>query len=171
MQRFVFWLLLLCLAFPLGCGEPRGNQNLTVDKSEGIFVNDVQIATFPTPDGWAPNRSGGNTAVILTRVDANRQNPDEMISIDIGKPVSPDALASANALAAKFSGRAAPLLFEIDGEPAYRVSIPPNYETMMPRECIVVHHGGQVCFLFGGSKSTSDIWPTLAVVAESWRWK
>ncbi len=171
MQRLLYLLLFLCIVFPFGCREPKGNRKLSVEQADGVLINDVRIATFPTPDGWIPNRSGGNTAVILTRIGANRQNPDEVISIDIGKPVSPDVIASANALAAKFSGTATPLSFEVDGEPAYRVSIPPNYEKIMPRECIVVHHADQVCFLFGGSKSTADIWPVLCVVAESWNWK
>jgi hypothetical protein len=59
----------------------------------------------------------------------------------------------------------------IDGENGYRVSIPPNYQQLMPRECIVVHHSGNVCFLFGGSKSEADIWPTLREIADSWVWQ
>ena len=171
MRRSLCWLLLLCIALPWGCGEPRGNQKLAVTEADGILIVDVGIATFSTPEGWTPNRSDGNTVVILTRVGANRQNPEDMISIDIGKPVSPDAQASANGLAANFAGTVTPLSFQVDGEPAYRVSIPPDYEQLMPRECIVIHHRGQVCFLFGGSRSTADIWAPLSAVAQSWNWK
>ena len=164
-------LIALLLAFQSGCSDPKGNEILTVEQSEGVIVNDVGEARFPTPAGWAPNRSDGNTAVILTRVDANPQDRDEMISIDIGTPVSPDTKASAEGFAGKFSGSVTPLPFAVDGEQAYRVSIPANYEQLMPRECIVVHHAGKVCFLIGGSKSKADIWPTLKEVAESWTWK
>jgi hypothetical protein len=74
-------------------------------------------------------------------------------------------------LAAKFSGSAEAMTVTIDGENGYRVSIPPNYQQLMPRECIVVHHSGNVCFLFGGSKSEADIWPTLREIADSWVWQ
>lgn len=169
--RWFLGLLLLGFVFPTGCSEPKGNQKLTVEKTDDVLMNDIVIATFPTPEGWTPNRSGGNTAVILTPVDANPENPEEMISVDVGKPVSPEVEASAKGLAAKFSGTVTPLPSQIDGEPAYRVSVPPSYEQIMPRECIVVHHAGQVCFLFGASKTTADIWPALSAVAQSWKWK
>jgi len=171
MRLPILSLLALLLTFQSGCSEPKGNEMLTVEQSEGVIVNDVEEARFPTPADWTPNRSGGNTAVILTRVDANPQDRDEMISIDIGTPVSPDAKASADEFAGKFSGGVTPLPFAVDGEQAYRVSIPANHEQLMPRECIVMHHGGKVCFLIGGSKSKADIWPTLKEVAESWTWK
>jgi len=171
MRHPIFRVLFLVFALPAGCGEPKGNEKLAVRSKAGVLTNDVGIATFPTPDGWTPNRSSGNTAVILTRIGANRQNLDEMISIDIGQPASPDSEQSAKSLAAKFSGTVTPLSFPVDGETGYRVSIPPNYEKLMPRECIVVHRGGQVCFLFGGSKSRAEIWPTLSAIAQSWKWK
>jgi hypothetical protein len=100
-------------------------------------------------------------------------NPDaleEMISIDVGKPASNDVKGSADGLAAKFGGTTSKLPYNVDGVEAYRVSIPPNYESMMPRECIVIHHEQKVCFLFGGSKSKSEIWPIVEEIAKSWRW-
>ena len=153
-----------------GCREPEGNDMLSVTESDGVQVNDVGVATFPTPGGWSSNRSNRDTAVILIRSDANRRNPSEMISIDIGMPQSPNARASADAFAKKFSGRVRDLPFDVDGESAYRVSIPANYDQLMPRECIVVHHGNKACFLIAGSKSKSKIWPTLTAIAKSWRW-
>lgn len=93
-----------------------------------------------------------------------------MISIDVGKPVFPEVKGSADGLAAKFGGSVSKLPYTVDGADAYRVSIPPNYESMMPRECIVVHHNQRACFLFGGSKSHADIWPTVEAIARSLRW-
>ncbi len=171
MRLPILSLLAVLLTLQSGCSDPKGNEMLKVEQSEGVIVNDVGDGRFPTPTGWTPNRSGGNTAVILTRVDANPQGREEMISIDIGTPKSPDVKASADGFAGKFSGSVTPLPFAVDGEQAYRISIPANYEQLMPRECIVVHHAGKVCFLIGGSKSKVDIWPTLEEIAESWTWK
>lgn len=143
---------------------------LSVTMEEDRTLNDINIATIPTPTGWSPNRSGGNTAVIFLREDADRKNPDEMISIDVGTPTYDGVKASADALAESFGGAVSELSFTVDGESAYRVSIPPNYEQMMPRECVVVHHNSKVCFIFGGSKSQSDIWPTVLEIAKSLDW-
>lgn len=120
--------------------------------------------------GWSVNRSDGNTVAILTRDNMNRQDPAELISIDVGEAILPAAKDSAERFAEKFSGTVAPLDFSIDGEPAFRVSIPPTYEQVAPRECIAVHHNGQVCFLIGGSKAQAEIWPTLKEIAQSWKW-
>ena len=170
MRSLLVSFLVVSIGIQLGCGKPKDNQKLTVNQSGGVITNDVGIAKFATPKGWTPNRSDGNTAVILTRVNANLQNPDEMISIDVGAPVAADAKASADGFANKFSGSVSPLPFAVDGAEAYRVSIPANYEQMLPRECIVVHHGGKLCFLIGGSKSQADIWPALTEIAKSWTW-
>ncbi|QDU95957.1 hypothetical protein [Lignipirellula cremea] len=164
-------LLLLMIALHAGCQESKDNGALSVKETGGQLMNDIGIAAFPTPGGWAPNRSNRNTAVILTRQGANPAALEEMISIDIGTPVAGDVKGSADALATKFGGASSKLPFAIAGEEAYRVSIPPVYEKIMPRECIVVHHGQKVCFLFGGSKSKADIWPVLHTIAQSWTWK
>ena len=161
---------LLALSLFSGCNEPQGNEMLSVTKDEGRALNNIGIATIPTPTGWSPNRSGGNTAVIFLRTDADQKSPDEMISIDIGTPSSESAKGSADGLAKKFGGEVADLSFTVDGEIAYKVSIPPNHEQMMPRECVVTHHNNKVCFIFGGSKSRNDIWPTVSEIAESLEW-
>jgi len=51
----------------------------------------VEFATFKTPKGWRPNRSGKETFAILTRADESYPNVTQMISIDIGKPRVPNA--------------------------------------------------------------------------------
>ncbi len=115
-------------------------------------------------------RSNGNTAAILTRAGTNPSNAEELISIDIGNPMSDKVKESAESLANKFGGKVLRLSYEVDGAEAYRVSIAPNYDSVMPRDCIVMHHKKKVCFLFGGSKSKSDIWPTVEAIAGSWTW-
>lgn len=171
MRQSLLFLTLLSFGFPLGCGKQVSDQPQLTGVTVDVFVNDIGIATFPTPEGWTPNSSDGNTAMILTRVGADPQALEEMISIDIGKAASPDAQATANALAAKFSGTVTSLPFQVDGEMAYRISIPPNHEQLMPRECVVVHRGDHACILFGGSKATADIWTPLSAVVQSWSWK
>jgi hypothetical protein len=161
-----------CLVLSLlsGCKEPEGKQIPSISKDEGRQSNDIGIATIPTPMGWLPNRSGGNTAIIFLREQADQKNPDEMISIDVGTPSFKEVKESADGLAKKFGGAVSDLPFKIDGEVAYQVSIPPNYEQVMPRECVVVHHNDKVCFIFGASKSQSDIRPTILEIAKSMEW-
>jgi len=170
MRQTIGTLIIITLLFYVGCGQPNENGALSVTKTERHLVNDIGIASFTTPEGWTPNRSDGNTAAILTRNGANPTALEEMISIDVGKPTSPDVKGSADGLAKKFGGTVFELPYAVDGADAYRVSIPPNYESMLPRECIVVHHNQKVCFLFGGSKSRSNIWPTVDEIARSWNW-
>ncbi len=171
MRLLLVSFAVFAIAVHAGCGEPKSNEMLTVEETDGIIFNDVGVAKFPTPNGWTPNRSNDNTVVVLLRSNANRENPDQLISIDIGTPDSPDVEASADGFAKKFGGVVSSFSFTVDGESAYRVSIPPNYEQMVPRDCIVVHHNGKACFLIAGSKSKDDIWPTLEEIAHSWKWK
>lgn len=162
--------MLLTLSLTTGCNEPTGNGMLSVSQDTESSLNDIGIAAIPTPAGWLPNRSGGNTAVIFLRKDATPNNPEEMISIDIGAPSSDNVKQSADSLAKKFGGQVADLSFTIDGETAYKVSVPPNHEQLTPRECVVTHHNNQVCIVFGASKSQNDIWPTVLTIAESLKW-
>ncbi|GEM_PF-3922334 len=170
MQHTTISFLLFIITLSTGCKESNDNGAVTVKNTGGHLINDIGIASFPTPEGWMPNRSGGNTAMILTRKGAIPEALEEMISIDVGNPASFDVKGSADGLATKFGGTASKLPYAIDGAEAYRVSIPPSYEKMMPRECIVFHHGQKVCFLFGGSKSKADIWPIVDNIAQSWTW-
>ena len=170
MRQTVTALITFTLVFYVGCGQQSDNGALSVTKTGDHLAIDIGIASFPTPKGWMPNRSDGNTVVILIRKGADPAALEEMISIDVGVPVSPDAKGTADALAKGFGGTVSELPYTVDGVDAYRVSIPDNYESMMPRECIVVHHNQKVCFLFGGSKSRKDIWPTVDEIAKSWSW-
>lgn len=160
-------LLAVVITMIVGCG-PAGS--LEVTNVDGQQINNIGIASIATPDGWAPNRSDGKTVLVLMRSGANRQAPSELISFDVGSAIAPDAAGTANGLAAKFGGTASELPFKIDGADAYRVSIPPNYEKLMPRECLVVHAGDQACIVFGASKEQADPWPTLEGIAKAWKW-
>lgn len=177
MKHYSIAVVLLVLTFA-GCKDQPDNGKLTVrkqtevtaDETKEVFVNDVGVASFPTPTGWRPNRSNGNTAIILTRENADGQPPNEMFSIDIGKPLTNSVEESAKGIAEKFNGTVTAFADGLDGETAFRVSVPPNYDTLMPRECIVAHHDDKVCFIFAGSKSKTDIWPAMLELTRSWKW-
>ena len=98
MRQTIGTLIIITLLFYVGCGQPNENGALSVTKTERHLVNDIGIASFTTPEGWTPNRSDGNTAAILTRNGANPTALEEMISIDVGKPTSPDVKGSETAL-------------------------------------------------------------------------
>ena len=147
------------------------NGMLTVRNQDGVLVNDIGIATFATPQGWQPLRSDGSTAIIIGRPNATPANSEEMITIDVGAPIENTVQKSAIAVASKFSGRSSKMDLVIDGEEAYQVVIPPDYKKLKPRHCIVVHHGDRVLYIFGGSKSTNDIWSPVMEIARSLKWK
>ena len=115
------------------------------------FFCDVTYATFRTPKGWSPNRSGGNTYAILSRVGESYPFT-QMISIDIGKPVAPTTEATANAFAKKWNGQVAPISSKIDGETAFRVNIPPDHKTVRPIDCIIAIRDGRLFMLIGGAR-------------------
>jgi hypothetical protein len=171
MRTILYIFILLTGVLQLGCEEPRGNDKLSVVTEDERIVNDIGFARLPTPDGWTPNRSGGATSVVFIREDANRAKPEEVISIESGKPIESSVRASADAFAAKFAGSVAELPFDIDGESAFRVVIPQKLDQLFPRQCIVVHHGDKVCFVIGASKSENEIGPVLDGIAKSWKWK
>jgi hypothetical protein len=158
------------ITFVIGCGPASSTGPLNVNSVDGQQMNDFGVASIPTPAGWEPNRSDGNTVLILTRSGANRQAPEEMISFDVGRALVADAEGTARSLAAKFGGTIKKLAFKIDGSDAYRVSIPPSYDRLMPRECLVVHSADKACIVFGASKKQADLWPTLEGISKAWKW-
>lgn len=171
MQSNLLIFIVLVVGFGSGCSEPDETTLVGGDKQSETETYDIGIAHFVVPEGWAPNRSDGNTAVILTRETADRSNLSEMISIDIGIPASATAEESAIGFSDKFSGTVETLDQDLDGETAFRVSIPATYSELLPRECIVAHHNGKVCFLIAGSNAKDEIWPVLSDIADSWEWK
>jgi len=70
MRLLLVSFAVFAIALHPGCGEPKSNEMLTVEKADGIMINDVGVAKFPTPSGWSPNRSSHDTAVVLLRSDA-----------------------------------------------------------------------------------------------------
>jgi hypothetical protein len=171
MRLLVISLSVLMLAYHLLPWKQEACEMLTIEKSGGVTVCDVGVAKFPVPAGWVPNHSTGDSAVILTRVNANPLDCDEMIVINISPPVTPKTKESADGYAGQYYGHVVLPPFTVDGEHAYRVSMSANSGQLEPRECIVVHHADKACFLVGGSKSKQGIWPTVKEVADSWTWK
>jgi hypothetical protein len=154
--------------------RPSGHDGKLVvhkDPLASQFTCDVKYATFQTPAGWRPNRSGGNTYAILSRTDESYPNLTQMISIDVGKPVEPTAKAMANAFAKKWNGRVAELSLTIDGVEGFRVTIPPDKKTVQPTDCMVTVREGRAFLLIGGAKEGGDVSRALDEVLASWRWK
>ena len=136
------------------------------------FLCDVTYATFETPKGWVPNRSGKNTYAILSRANETYPYLTRMISIDIGKPVEPTTKAVAEAFANKWrKGQVEVLSLQIDGEVAFRVTVPPNNNTMQPVDCVIAMRDGVVFMLIGGAKANGDVSDALDEVVASWKWK
>jgi hypothetical protein len=99
MRRYQVTLSAFLLCSTYGFAQ---EQRLVVRKdpeNPSRFVCNIKYATFTTPKGWRPNRSGGNAYVILTRSDETYPGVSAMISIDIGKPVEKTAKETAEAFA------------------------------------------------------------------------
>ena len=155
------------------CGYAQ-EQRLVVrrdPKQPSRFICDVKYATFTTPKGWQPNRSGGNTYAILTRSNEVYPKLSEMISIDIGKPVKQTAKETAAAFAKRWNGQVAETKVKIDGEEGYRVLIPLDHKTLRPTDCIVTMRNGRVFLLIGGTRKNEELGKVMDELVASWKWK
>jgi hypothetical protein len=135
------------------------------------FICDVKFATFKTPEGWRPNRSGKNAYAILTHVDEVYPDVSEMISIDIGKPVLPTAELMAEAFAKKWKGKVLKDPIKVDGEKGFRVTITPYKKEVRPIDCVVVVKDKRVFMLIGGAKEKNGLEKAIDDLVASWKWK
>jgi hypothetical protein len=164
------FLALVLLGVP-ACGQEG---RLTLRKNEADpsrWDCDVMIATFTTPKNWQPNTSTKNTYAILSRGTERHPNLTCMISIDIGKPKLATAKASAEDFAEEWKGRVLEKPLKLDGEPAYRVMIPPDGKTLRPVECVIAYHGGKIVLLIGGTKELAGLHDVMEELAATWKWK
>jgi hypothetical protein len=168
-----YLLVSLAITLLLGCGQGQEDRfSLSKDSSGGApLACDVKFATFNIPKGWQANRSDKNTYVILSRLNESYPNITQMISIDIGKPVTLTAKASADAFAAKWSGRVEEASLNVDGESGLRVTIPPDKKTVRPIDCVITMHGERVFMLIGGAKDNGEIHTAIDEIVASWIWK
>ena len=132
---------------------------------------DVTIATLTTPKSWQPIPSGKNTYALLTRESEKHPNLTSVISIDLGKPKLPTAKASADDFAKEWKGRVEAQPLKLDGEPAHRITIPPDGKTLRPVECVVAYHGGRSVLVIGGTKEMAGLHEEIEELVATWKWK
>lgn len=171
MRHYFVVLLTISLLSSYAYGQ---EERLVVHKDPtdpSRFICDVKYATFTTPKGWQPNRSGGNTYAILLRSNETYPKVTQMISIDIFKPVEPTAKELAVAFAKRWNGRLGESSVKIDGEKGYRVTIPSDNKTMHPVDCIVAIKDARAFMLIGGAKENGDLGKALDDLVASWKWK
>ncbi len=173
MQTEYYLLIALALLVPRGCAQ-RQNDRLVVtrDPSDASrFVCDVKFATFRTPKGWTPNRSDGTAYAILSRSNETYPNLSQMVSIEIGTPVDPTARGSAEGFAADWRGRVEDASLTLDGETAFRVTIPPDNKTVRPVDCVAAMKSGRLFLIIGGARETGDVNAAIDDIVASWKWK
>ncbi len=168
-----YLLMALAILVQPGCGRRQDDRlAVTKDPSDASrFLCDVTFATFRTPKGWAPNSSDGTTCAILSRSDEVYPNLSRMITIDIGKSVDPTAKVSADAFAAEWGGRVEDASLTVDGETAFRVTIPPDKRTVRPIDAVVMSKDGQLFMIIGGAMETGDVNAAIDDIVASWKWK
>jgi hypothetical protein len=135
------------------------------------WICDVKYATFKTPKGWQPNRSDKPSSAILSQASESYPNLTQMISVDIGRPGVPTTKATADAFAKKWNGQVDKVPLKVDGETAFRVTIPPDKKTVRPIDCIIAMKAGRLFMLIGGAKEKGDVSKALDELVASWKWK
>lgn len=170
MSHYLGALLVACL---LVCNVLAEDERLVVrqdPKDPSRFHCDIKYATFTTPEGWEPNRSGGNTYAALSSSSETSPDLTKLISIDVGKPAKPTAKQMAIAFAKQWKGQVAQDPLKLDGEEAYRVTIPPDNKTLRPAECIIAIQGGRAFLLIGGAKQEGALGKAMDELVDSWKW-
>jgi hypothetical protein len=170
----VFLLSLAICPFSVACAQ---EDRLVVreDPSDtSRFICDIKFATFTTPIGWRPNRSGGKTYAVLTLSSENYPELSQKIMIDIGKSIEPTAKGLAKAFAKEWKGEVSSESVDLDGEQGYRVTIPADPKTLSPTDCIVVVKDMRGFLLMGGAtdtKAASKLPKVMDELVASWKWK
>ncbi|MDZ7619970.1 MAG: hypothetical protein U1E05_23465, partial [Patescibacteria group bacterium] len=59
----------------------------------------------------------------------------------------------------------------VDGEMAFRVTCPPDNETVRPIDCVVMMKEGRMFMLIGGARETGELNAAIDEIAASWKWK
>jgi hypothetical protein len=171
MRNVLFALAALCFVFVPADGQEGRllvKQNAADPSRQDC---DVTIATFTTPKNWQAHPSDKNTYALLTRASEQHPNLTSMITIDLGKPKLPTAKASADDFAKEWKGRVDEKPLKLDGEVAYRVTIPPDGKTLRPVECVVAYRAGRLVLVIGGTNEMAGVHAEIEEVVGTWKWK
>jgi hypothetical protein len=175
MNRFL-WLMGIVASYAVLHGPALAQKSgevivtkSTVDPKR--FDCDLGFATFTTPKGWNPNRSGGKTYVILTSEGETYPKITKMISIDGGKPAVPTAKGMADAFAKQWKGKVADEALKVDGQEAYRVLCEPNPKQPQPTDCVIMLKDERTLMFIAGATRTGETDEAMKELIASWKWK
>lgn len=135
---------------------------------------ELRQAFFTVPKNWKPNLAGGpnKSAVILT-FGAETKEEDLTARIDIGIGISkaPTSKDLAETWAKEWAGVVEKETVQLDGEEAYRVTIPAD-GTLKPTEAILLVKDKRGFMLMGGAKEPSKaLSEALEEIRKTWKWK
>jgi hypothetical protein len=164
-----FCFLFLCGAFAFSQDDRLVVKKDPTDPKR--LICELKHATFKVPEGWQPNRSDGKTQCILTKSTDKPASPSQMIMIDVGKPSDPNPKDLAKSFAKMWGGEVLEKTLKVDGEEAFKISIPPTEKKVQPTNAIVVIKDARVFMLIGGAKSDEKLDKVLEQLAADWRWK
>ena len=167
-------LSVVCLVIAGCAGSKKDSKDETKNESKSKKsspINNIGIATFRTPDGWTANRvREGYSVISIYRENGNRNDPSEKITIEVGSPLDSSVKNSAKVYAQSHSGKYSKHSSDVAGKPAFRVKIKGDSGKLGPRDCIVAHHAGKVCYIIANSKSDQDLLPVLEKIVSTWKW-
>lgn len=167
--------LLLTLMFATLASCSSGQESrLTVKpdpQDASRFLCDVKFETFTTPKGWRPNRSDKNSYAILTKHNETYPKVSQMITIDIGKAVAPNAETLATSFAKTWGGTVDTETVKVDGETGYRVKVPSDGKSLRPIDCIAIVKEGRAFLLIAGATNADGLAQVLDDLVLSWKWK
>lgn len=127
--------------------------------------------SFELPYGWSrvsPDEPKTKAMLLLggERWDVAKG----MVKVDVGKPTSPDARATADGLAKNISGGVLPEPADVDGEQGIQVQASSHGATLSPIKAIVVFRGGRVYLIMAGEVAGTDVSDAFEHIRKTWKW-
>lgn len=159
-------VLLSLLAIGGGCGQQ------TPAPTPGAAAQGELIAfgdfAFALPKDWFVARTNtAQTKAFLVHLGPDGQVPDGMFKVDVGKPVLPTILETAQ----QFAGDDGTLTegLKVAGADAIQVETP-SVTNLRPRLIVVCQHGDNIYLIMGSREGEMDLKQPLEQILSTWQW-
>jgi hypothetical protein len=164
-----FFSLVLLVRFAVDRIKSLQPQMSTVPAATVPVITSFGDFRFEIPAGWQMlEPEMGKTKASLLRIRPNSQLPEGLLKVDVGKPVGPNALKTAQTLAGA-DGRVLPDRISLDGVEAIRVETP-SKDFSRPHLAAVAIRDGRLYLVMAAAENGSDITDAFDHVVKTWHW-
>jgi hypothetical protein len=169
------YAVLLCLfALPhLGFAQTQKELFIISTHPEDASRLHCQLrqASFTIPEGWKPHNSGGKSTIILSYGDETSKNATMLIDFGIGISKEPTSKELAESWAKEWKGgEVQKETTKLDGEEAYRVTIPADGELKPVEALLLVKDKRAFMIMCGAKVDSKEIKMALEEIRKTWKW-